>query len=454
MQVPAVWADNAASSRDFYEIDLGDNRLSGLFPREWSQMGKIYILSLGSNQGLSGCVPVESIEADGILTYENTGVAGLCKAKAAEVEARQVKAVQAHLVPLLGAGAGHGYITMLKQLVEEVAGLGNMVRPGQTTSEINRRLSSVNWLVDVTIGIQLFESATYITGIEVYGGDTAGLNLTHLVPLVQSLPRLESFKCSSCSANSEPGLQDLQLPVQLAQAALLLKYLKLTGCGLGGSLPSAWGCWTSLEELLLGAVYCTPDSPADFLTGSIPASYANMARLKYLNLCNNQQLTGTPPPEFGSAGMMPIDAQFRLGDTGLHGSIPPSWSHFSRGSVGVGGSNISLDCTPDGLMVYQRYTWDRVDRPCSGRRPDVNALVALQRLLNTTGGVSNDLAAWNSSDRGSAGEQLQHCTRIRFFAKSCFISHVVWHCTLYSCAPWHHAHACNVQWAVPVHCRS
>ncbi|WIA31728.1 hypothetical protein OEZ86_002604 [Tetradesmus obliquus] len=142
-----------------------------------------------------------------------------------------------------------------------------------------------------------------------------------------------------------------------------------------------------------------------FLTGSIPASYANMARLKYLNLCNNQQLTGTLPPEFGSAGMMPIDAQFRLGDTGLHGSIPPSWSHFSRGSVGVGGSNISLDCTPDGLMVYQRYTWDRVDRPCSGRRPDVNALVALQRLLNTTGGVSNDLAAWNSSDRGSAGPE-------------------------------------------------
>lgn len=418
MQVPAVWAERAAANSSNNKtactcfVDLEDNLLSGVFPREWFKIrNEISTLSLGGNAGLRGCVPLGAGRGSGTVTFDNTGISGLCNVNAAEVEAQQVQAVRAHLVPLLGAGSNQAFNATLANLVSQLKGLKDIIEPGRTSADIKVEHNDQNThYADITIGVNAIQGVTYITSIEIdnfdRGDAVVGFNLTHLVPLAHGLPQLEIFDCFRCDANAEPGPHDLQLPTQLAQAAPYLKALRLTGCGLRGSLPGTWGGWASLEDLRLGALRASYGFLSlNYLTGSIPASYANMAKLKYLDLRKNQQLTGTLPPEFGSAGKMPIGARFYLGDTGLHGSLPLSWSHFSLGRVDLSNtSNISLNCTPDGLSVVQnRYR----GRPCSESRPDINALVALQTLINMTGGVSDALATWDGNNRGGAGGQQQ-----------------------------------------------
>jgi hypothetical protein len=420
-----------------YIVDLESNNLRGVFPREWSKLkGQIITLSLRNNPGLTGCAP---LDASTTVTYENTGMSGYCKAEARETEAQQVLAVQSHFVQLLGAGSTQEYIGMLQQLVLDVAGLGVALKAGQTTSQFYRQLDTDGFLAsDVTVAVELFQGTTYITSINVTGGGAGGLNLTHLVPLVQSLPRITTFVCKQCSANAELGPQDLLLPSQLAQAAPLMKFLELTGCGVKGPLPTAWGSWGSLEALYLGPYdfetneYLGPNA----LTGSIPASYANMGKLAFLELSENL-LTGTLPPEFGAAGKMPNTAVFYLqGITNLQGPIPLSWSYFSLGSVDVGGSNINLTCIPDGLFVL--FNSEIVQaRPCSGTRPDVNALVNLQRLIYRSGAVSDALATWDGNDRGGAGRQNLLAHMLRWFNRlttgtSLWLAHVLTICNFFA----------------------
>lgn len=406
-QVPSSWAN--ISLEVVYTVDVADNNLRGVFPREWSQLrGKIVTLSLDNNPGLTGCAP---LDASTTVNYENTGMTGVCKANTKEVEAQQVQAVHDHLVRLLGAGANRTYVAVLKQLVKEMQGengqgLGLVIKPGQTSSQFYGQLNTNGTTtIDVTIGVELFQGATYITTIEVNGGRAAGLNLTFLVPLAQSLPRLNTFICKECSANARPGPQDLQLPSQLAQAAPLMKLLDLTGCGLQGQLPNSWGNWKSLEALYVGSLDPQTDAqlPTNNLTGSIPPSYANLSNLKLLGLSGDVGLTGQLPPEFGSAGKMPINAVFYLGSTGLRGPIPLSWSYFSLGLVEVGDSQIDLTCVPDGLLVMEFYQFTTAP-PCSGSSPQVSALVALQQMITGSGGISNALATWDGSDPGEAGE--------------------------------------------------
>jgi hypothetical protein len=385
---------------------LENNNLRGVFPREWSKLrGKIITLTLDNNPGLTGCAPLDSSTT---VTYVNTGMSGVCKADTKEVEAQQVQAVQAHLVPLLGAGASQNFIDVLDQLVNELEKLGGVIKPGQTNSQFYGQLNTDGpTAIDVTIGVELFQGATCITSIEVNGGGVAGLNLTRLVPLAQSLPRLASFVCIQCNANAEPlaGPLDLQLPSQLAQAAPLMKQLDLTGCGLKGSLPRSWGTWASLEALTLPSVidiYDYSETAPNDLTGSIPSSYANLGNLKFLALSGNP-LTGTLPPEFGSAGKMPIEAVFYLDYTNLQGPIPLSWSYFSLGLVEVGSTNIDITCIPDGLLVLQNYV--KTDaKSCSGTSPQVGALLTLQRMFEKAGVTSPGMASWNGADFGGAGE--------------------------------------------------
>eukprot|EP00882_Tetradesmus_deserticola_P020138 GHRQ01021705.1.p1 GENE.GHRQ01021705.1~~GHRQ01021705.1.p1 ORF type:complete len:260 (+),score=27.31 GHRQ01021705.1:182-961(+) len=251
MQVPTSWSNIRKVYADglVYTVDLQENRLSGAFPRKWATLkGAITTLALDGNPGLTGCAP---LDASTSVTFAGTGMSGVCKADTKDVEARQVQAVQARLVPLLGAGATASYNGMLTTLVEDIGGLGVLIKAGQTNSQFYAQLNSDDGSsFDIAIGVKLFEGATYITEFEVYGG--AGLNLTHLVPLVSDLPRLEKFVCSGCSGNANPGPQDLLLPSQLAQVSPLMKWLELSGCGLQGPLPKSWGSWASLEALSLG----------------------------------------------------------------------------------------------------------------------------------------------------------------------------------------------------------
>jgi hypothetical protein len=328
-------------------------------------------------------------------------MSGVCKADTKDIEARQVQAVQSRLVALLGAGAGTTYNNLLKSMVKEVAGLGALIKPGQANSQFYKQLNNEgDVIIDITIGVELFEAATYITSIEVNAG--AGLNMTHLVPLVQDLPRLGSFICRGCNANAEPDPNDLLLPSQLPQAAPLLKALDLVGCGLQGPLPKQWGSWNSLEALNLGRYDDEGTSWGDTsLNGSIPASFANLS-LQVLDLTENQ-LTGQLPPEFGLFGKMPIDAVFYLGgNKRLRGPIPLSWSYFSLGLVEMGGSGINVTCTPDGLTVW-RFFAPVAANPCSGTSPQVDALLKLQLVVYKAGGTSVALASWNGTDRGGAG---------------------------------------------------
>lgn len=378
-----------------------------MFPREWSGLrGKIITLTLDDNPGLTGCAP---LDASTTVTYENTGMSGVCKANTQEVEAQQVQAIRTHLVPLLGAGSSKAYVDMLTRLVNDIQGedgqgLGQLIKAGQSNSQFYGQLNTDGeTTIDVTIGVKLFQGATYITSIEVNGGAAAGLNLMHLVPLAQSLPRLDTFVCKECSANAQPGPKDLQLPSSLAQAAPLMKLLELTGCGLRGSLPQSWGSWTSLEALYVPSLFNFNEYPyeetvANGLTGSIPSSYANLSKLKFLDVSGNE-LTGMLPPEFGYAGKMPNDAVFYLAFTGLTGPIPLSWSYFSLGLVDVSATAVNISCIPDGLNVLPPGA-----PSCSGSSPQVGALLSLRKLILGNGGVSAALAAWNGTDVGGAGK--------------------------------------------------
>jgi hypothetical protein len=418
LQVPASWSDIPSKFQQggITTVDLRSNRLGGEFPREWATLrGAIITLALDENAGLTGCAP---LDASTTVTFTKTRMSGVCKADTKDIEAQQVRAVQERLVPLLGAGAQQAYLDMLNSLVKEVAGLGDLIKPGQANSQFYKQLNSGgDTATDITLGVDVIEGTTYITSIEVNRG--AGLNLTHLVPLVRALPRLDSFFCRGCNANTAPGPQDLLLPSQLPQAAPVLKSLELIGCGLQGPLPKQWGSWTSLEALNLGTYDGEGTRWGDsFLNGSIPSSYANIS-LKFLDLSENR-LTGQLPAEFGSFGKMPIDAVFYLGDNpGLRGSIPLTWSYFSLGLVEVGGTKINVTCIPDGLTVLQFFELITAS-PCSGSSPQVGALLALQLTIYGVGGTSDALATWNGTDRGGAGMARCHVVTTSDYIHSTF----------------------------------
>jgi hypothetical protein len=291
---------------------------------------------------------------------------------------------------------------MLQSMAKEVAGLGALIKPGQANSQFYKQLNSGgNTAIDITMGVDVIDGATYITSIEVNRG--AGLNLTHLVPLIQDLPRLDSFACRGCNANRAPGPQDMLLPSQLPQAASVMKSLELIGCGLQGPLPKQWGSWSSVEALVLGTYDEEGTKWGDsFINGTIPASYAHLSNLRLFDVLENQ-LSGELPPEFGSVGKMPVDAVFYVGlNPELKGPIPLSWSYFSLAVVEVGGTALNLTCVPDGLFILENFN-PFPGRPCSGTSPQVSALLALQRIISRAGGTSDALGTWNGTDRGGAG---------------------------------------------------
>ncbi|KAF6258413.1 hypothetical protein COO60DRAFT_1692746 [Scenedesmus sp. NREL 46B-D3] len=170
-----------------------------------------------------------------------------------------------------------------------------------------------------------------------------------------------------------------------------MKSLELSGCGLQGTLPKAWGNWVSLEALYLGQY----DSTGTFvgpssLIGTIPASFANMRNLRFLDVSENS-LTGQLPPEFGSAELMPIDSVFYLGYQDLRGTIPLSWSYFSLGLVDVTATRINVTCIPDGLNVFKGRAFNASG--CSGSSPQVNAVATLRSLDAAALQLSGELPA-------------------------------------------------------------
>uniref|UniRef100_A0A383W6G3 Peptidase C1A papain C-terminal domain-containing protein n=1 Tax=Tetradesmus obliquus TaxID=3088 RepID=A0A383W6G3_TETOB len=184
-----------------------------------------------------------------------------------------------------------------------------------------------------------------------------------------------------------------------------LQLLFLSNNQFNGPVPSSWasvadvgrGITTiDLQSNRLSGVF--PQISTNSLIGSIPPSYANLSKLKFLDVSGNVGLTGQLPPEFGSAGKMPIDAVFYLGYTALTGPIPLSWSYFSLGIVDVSETAVNISCIPDGLQVYPSRS-----PSCSGSSPQVSSLSFLKQLIQKRGGVSTALATWNSSDIGGAG---------------------------------------------------
>jgi hypothetical protein len=159
----------------------------------------------------------------------------------------------------------------------------------------------------------------------------AALNLNFLTPLASSLPYLTHFSCVLCSGSINPA--DRTLPTYLPVVAKHMVELDLPYCSLVGSVPSEWGNWTSIQQL---------DLSGNCLTGTLPASFAKLPSLSYLSLGGNR-LTGTLPAGWGLTKVLPTSLHLSMNDNrGIRGTIPPSWAHFSLGSLSLYGTSTNL----------------------------------------------------------------------------------------------------------------
>eukprot|EP00884_Botryococcus_braunii_P019768 jgi/Botrbrau1/6475/Bobra.0034s0049.1 len=93
--------------------------------------------------------------------------------------------------------------------------------------------------------------------------------------------------------------------------------LDLSSRGLTGTLPAAWATMSQLFYLQLSN---------NNLTGTLPASWANMSQLPYLDLDNNN-LTGTLPAAWATMSQL---SYLYLRNNNLTGTLPASWANMSQ----------------------------------------------------------------------------------------------------------------------------
>lgn len=241
------------------EINLSDNKLSGLFPRWETTNGDlpVAVLTLDGNAELSGCVLAYGSTK---LSYQGTKMTGRCLVDQNIQERAQGQAMRSAGAGLFCKGLSAAYDTMLDSMFNQTDYLGSVIDEGQSGKVLYGAATIVNnWGATISVQVDLIDGVEYITSFIVTSG---GLNLTNLPILAKQLPRLKSFTCQQCfystTVSTKPARPaDLMLPPSLAVAAPRLETLSITNSALVGKLPTEYGEWQSLKVLDVRFNYLT-----------------------------------------------------------------------------------------------------------------------------------------------------------------------------------------------------
>jgi hypothetical protein len=231
-----------------------------------------------------------------------------------------------------------GYTRVLQDTKAWLAQLGSLTVDAPAAEHTEKwpvQWQSTQFVWSIYVKMELLEGTGYITELWVHADNTNcstervhwAIDMQLLPTLLSALPKLREFRCTSCCGLPlrSSAAETKWLPPDLPQAASELTSLTLTNCGLLGTLPAAWGNWTSLQVLQLGG---------NSIRGTLPGSFAGMTNLRVLGVSSNP-LTGTLPAAFGELQMMQRDIQLEITATFINSSILSSWSYFTSGAAYV-----------------------------------------------------------------------------------------------------------------------
>jgi hypothetical protein len=283
LQVPDAWSKLNQSV--ISTINIGQNQLEGPLPISLKTLEqRMEYLYLDNNAQLSGCVPLSPFTT---ISVTGTKVTGRCTggSRADAIHRQQKEAMNSNFLQLLQVNVNAEFFSMLRDVLNEIdKTLGSSVQPGQISKTFQQNHPQGEQRGYCKVSVSLVDGIEYISAIEVgvtnYAYSAAGLNLRWLPPLLRQLPQLKAFECVKCDMSSKGRNQIAnQLPAQLPEIAPNFTRLALTGCGLVGTLPPAYGNWLGLQELFLFG---------NSLTGSLPAELSKLRRLQVLDLRFNR----------------------------------------------------------------------------------------------------------------------------------------------------------------------
>lgn len=153
-----------------------------------------------------------------------------------------------------------------------------------------------------------------------------------------------------------------------------LSWLNLRNCSLSGPLPAKWSKLRQLSSIAL----CQ-----NSLTGTFPATWADMSELVFLNLWNNN-LTGTLPENW--ANMRRI-SRLELSTNKFTGTLPETWGKMSHLTWLDLGSNQLTGTLPTAWSNLSRLTWlalgsNNLTGTLPGTWSSMNKLISLNLWSN------------------------------------------------------------------------
>ena len=326
---------------DLEELHLGNNRLRGPLPDNWSGLKNLKVLNAAQNAELDGSVlPASWFASDGMIALENIDMTG-CK-----------------LAGSLPAGAGN-----LGELSLRTIMLGANNFEGDAPAESSHRSSGAS-------GTRRFIWKPSLTGpipsahagfTELKHLDVSDNKMTGSPPLFTDAPFLSHYDVSKNTLDGTvpdmcgaPGITRLYLNSNKLTGALpdmscistlyeldasVNKLTSLTGDWLGSIYP--------LQKVNVADNQLTGEHPAvlcgqlmktlnlgnNMLRGSIPESVGNCVRLEVLDLSFNPNVLGDGLFDDAPAGTMPTAAamskltkltSLALSGLGLQGELPAS----------------------------------------------------------------------------------------------------------------------------------
>ena len=315
--LPTVWADWSSS---LFTLTLDFNKVSGTLPPEWARWSSANIMSLNSNK-LSGELPAEwgSWSLTGSLQLNDNKLEGTLPKSWSNIPLISSLMLDGNklsgTVPSNWGSLACNIVTFA--LNEGISGslphawAGTLSNP----SNMSRKLMSFK-----ANGLKLSSTLPPEWGrmmdlSELYLYNITALSGTFPTAAWAGLSSLDRLYLRDCALS---GALPAELPVQLSSLALQNNKFS-------GTLPAGWSQLSRLKNLNVNNNY---------LRGTLPLAWGAMSKLISLNLGSNY-LSGTLPNGWKD-GLLDGLYMLFLNSNRLEGTIPSSWWSDSNCEVSPG----------------------------------------------------------------------------------------------------------------------